>query len=40
MKCRFAKLISLNYQGFIGLEYKPLSSSLESLAWLLKETKN
>ena len=36
----FAKLISLNYQGFIGLEYKPLSSSLESLAWLLKEIKN
>ncbi|MCK4400689.1 TIM barrel protein [bacterium] len=30
----FAKLVELDYRGFIGLEYTPSGSSLESLTWL------
>ncbi|MCX6984002.1 MAG: TIM barrel protein [Lentisphaerae bacterium] len=38
-KTILAKLIDLNYRGFIGLEYAPSGSSLESLAWLRQQIK-
>ena len=30
----FRTLTELDYQGYIGLEYKPIGTTLESLAWL------
>ena len=35
----FAQLAKLNYRGYIGLEYRPLQATLDSLEWLPLESR-